>query len=587
MRKLLVTLFALSIYLSPINAQINGTVQLGLTEYQGDVHCISDEGIDLFDALNGSAGIGLHIPFTKVIGFRGELNYFRLTGDESDFDDNAHSQRSWNFSNNLLELSGLLDWEILGKRRFSQTGFRRTLTPVIFAGVGVAFTNSKVDWNTTDPANRNVVRDNVYDKNAELAIPVGLGLKYYFSEKLALGFETGVRLPVSDYYDGISRAGNPEENDMYYFSGVKAFFGLGGKNDSDKDGVVDRKDNCPDIPGSKKLNGCPDSDFDGITDAEDKCPTLRGSALLGGCPDTDKDGIIDPEDNCPLVAGTTALSGCPDRDNDGIVDQSDSCPDEHGNGSISGCPDSDGDGVIDAHDKCPEVAGMVTLKGCPLNDADGDRITDAEDDCPNIRGTKETNGCPDSDKDGIKNSEDKCPFVKGDAPNGCPDGIVPPPPPLEGLGALQSRSVEATSTCNCYGNANSIFNLPLDKKPKVLNRLGSNPEFGNLHDLDGLGFYDKLTKAYNHNADDRIFLDELFRAMGYSGFSEATPEMFIETVLPYGIAGNIGYSKSHKTLYARLNNSEKDLQAFKIISRNGCDIHFMKTCGNHFFFCPK
>ena len=74
--------------------------------------------------------------------------------------------------------------------------------------------------------------------------------------------------------------------------------------------------------------------------------------------------------------------------------------------------------------------------------------------------------------------------------------------------------------------------------------------------------------------------------MGYASFAEATPELFTETQLERGTIGNIGFSENHKTLYGQLNvTSDRDLMAFRIQAANGCDIHFMKTCGNHFFFC--
>jgi len=49
----------------------------------------------------------------------------------------------------------------------------------------------------------------------------------------------------------------------------------------------------------------------------------------------------------------------------------------------------------------------------------------------------------------------------------------------------------------------------------------------------------------------------------------------------------MGFNAKHRTVYAKLNTTGRDLEAFKISAKNGCDIHFMKTCGNHFFFCPN
>ena len=75
--------------------------------------------------------------------------------------------------------------------------------------------------------------------------------------------------------------------------------------------------------------------------------------------------------------------------------------------------------------------------------------------------------------------------------------------------------------------------------------------------------------------------------MGYKGFGEVTADAFSATRISSGTVGNIGASPQHRTVYAKLNTSGKDLEAFRIKGKNGCDIHFMKTCGNHFFYCPN
>jgi outer membrane protein OmpA-like peptidoglycan-associated protein len=59
--------------------------------------------------------------------------------------------------------------------------------------------------------------------------------------------------------------------------------------------------------------GCPiDTDKDGLLDEEDACPDKAGSLALKGCPDTDGDGVSDKDDRCPTVKGTIANKGCPE-----------------------------------------------------------------------------------------------------------------------------------------------------------------------------------------------------------------------------------------------------------------------------------
>jgi outer membrane protein OmpA-like peptidoglycan-associated protein len=164
------------------------------------------------------------------------------------------------------------------------------------------------------------------------------------------------------------------------------------KNDRDKDGIPDKKDRCPDVPGLKKFQGCPDSDGDGIPDDQDACPNEAGPVATNGCPDKDGDGIPDKDDRCPDQAGTKELQGCPDKDGDGIPDIDDECPDQAGPKATKGCPDKDGDGVPDKDDRCPDQAGPAALKGCP--DRDGDGIPDIDDECPDQAGPASNKGCP-------------------------------------------------------------------------------------------------------------------------------------------------------------------------------------------------
>ncbi|MES2836825.1 MAG: DUF5723 family protein [Bacteroidota bacterium] len=162
--------------------------------------------------------------------------------------------------------------------------------------------------------------------------------------------------------------------------------------DRDRDGVPDKKDDCPDVKGLVQFNGCPDGDGDGVIDLKDNCPDIAGLAEFSGCPDRDGDKVIDSQDVCPDVAGDKDLNGCPDKDGDKIIDEKDKCPDVAGIKEFEGCPDKDGDKIIDSDDECPELAGIAQFKGCP--DTDGDGIKDSEDICPDRPGTLEKRGCP-------------------------------------------------------------------------------------------------------------------------------------------------------------------------------------------------
>jgi outer membrane protein OmpA-like peptidoglycan-associated protein len=133
-------------------------------------------------------------------------------------------------------------------------------------------------------------------------------------------------------------------------------------------------------------------------EAEMKAKAQAATPVVVASVDTDKDGIADANDKCPNVAGLAKYDGCPvpDTDGDGIIDENDKCPTVAGTAKYQGCPvpDTDGDGINDENDKCPTVAGKAKYEGCPIPDTDGDSINDENDRCPKVAGIPGNLGCP-------------------------------------------------------------------------------------------------------------------------------------------------------------------------------------------------
>lgn len=125
-------------------------------------------------------------------------------------------------------------------------------------------------------------------------------------------------------------------------------------------------------------------------------PEVEVKPVVEENPDRDGDGILDKDDLCPDVPGLKEYKGCPDTDGDGLFDAIDDCPKTFGPKENNGCPypDTDGDGLLDNSDDCPSIAGPVENKGCPYEDTDGDGLLDKDDECPMTPGPKENNGCP-------------------------------------------------------------------------------------------------------------------------------------------------------------------------------------------------
>ena len=132
----------------------------------------------------------------------------------------------------------------------------------------------------------------------------------YFSKTLSPGFGVHFRI-TNNFGFEISSSFNKAID----FGGIthlrhKAAIYIGiGDRDRDGDGIINRKDKCPKIPGLSEFNGCPDTDSDGIPDLEDKCPNEPGEKLNNGCPEKDEaldENNLMPDKNKELQLGVVS-----------------------------------------------------------------------------------------------------------------------------------------------------------------------------------------------------------------------------------------------------------------------------------------
>ena len=297
--------------------------------------------------------------------------------------------------------------------RFNILKSNAAINPYLFVGGGGILFDKNIDLS----------KDNVAAKMDFAAPSFGGGFNIKLGPIVTLNIQETFIYSNNDNRDG-SKSGNSNDASLFHTAGLS--FNIGKKKDTDKDGVSDRLDKCPNTPAGIAVDkkGCPlDRDNDGVADYLDVCPDVAGLVKFNGCPDKDGDGIADKDDRCPDIVGTLALNGCPDKDGDGIADMDDRCPDVAGSKAMNGCPDMDNDGIADIDDNCPgtKAGYKVDAKGCPF-DNDKDGIVNEEDRCPNSAGPASLKGCPDTDGDGVADIDDRCPRIKGTFANkGCPE----------------------------------------------------------------------------------------------------------------------------------------------------------------------
>ena len=247
-----------------------------------------------------------------------------------------------------VSVSNLMYYSIDGNVKYSFLELLNSKKLEPFVGVGGGYT-----WIEEGPYNTPA------DGGGSALVGAGtlngtVGLSYWFSDNIGVTAQSTYKHSFND------------DLTKHFQHSVGISFKFGG-TDTDGDGIYDKQDLCPEVPGLEEFKGCPDTDGDGIEDSKDACPELAGLAEYDGCPDTDGDGVSDNNDTCPNEAGLKSLAGCPDADADGLANAQDACPNEAGPVANNGCPwkDGDSDGVLDKDDNCPTEAGTVANNGCP------------------------------------------------------------------------------------------------------------------------------------------------------------------------------------------------------------------------------
>ena len=288
------------------------TIGLGANTVQ-----IMDDTVESKFGLGPSVSIGRYLGAGFSIGANYGINKFDIDNNNTDY----------------TSVDAFLKFNV-NSNKFS---------PYLFAGYGLSDFGKKLSL------------EGVFNsQGAGRTIIGGVGFDILVSEKIALNLRSTYRF-------------SEEKGTYKHLQHMVGFNYNFGQGDSEKDGIPDKKDSCPEEPGLKEFDGCPDTDGDKIPDNKDSCPEEFGAEIMNGCPDTDNDGVPDNEDECPEQEGLVELNGCPDADGDGVADKDDECPEEAGEQDNKGCPwpDTDGDGVSDNIDACPEQAGSAENIGCP------------------------------------------------------------------------------------------------------------------------------------------------------------------------------------------------------------------------------
>ncbi len=195
-------------------------IVLGATAYHGDIEVKNNSFLQQTRPI---AGVFYRYHPSDRWAFRGQLLFGQIHADEKRYaiasPGNFRQKRGISFTTTLLELSILPEW------RFARAG---DVDFYVFSGISGFHFTPIVNYNEPNP----IIGDRILDKEATYskfswAIPVGGGLQWSVTDKIAIGLEATIRKTFTDQIDGLSLSANPKVKDYYFFANltISTFFG--------------------------------------------------------------------------------------------------------------------------------------------------------------------------------------------------------------------------------------------------------------------------------------------------------------------------------------------------------------------------
>ena len=205
-------------YAQSDNPKYEFGINIGFLVYQGD---LTPEKLGSFRTQKLSLGLHASRILGPAFSLRGNILIGTLVGGDALYSfPEYRQQRNFSFISPVAELSAQLVWNVAG-RNYAHKG----LSPYLFAGAGVSFLSIKKDWSNINTSYFDSELSDIWTGLAIDAahqsphivpvVPVGAGIKYFFTPHWAINAEASYRLDLTDYIDGFSHAANPARNDHY------------------------------------------------------------------------------------------------------------------------------------------------------------------------------------------------------------------------------------------------------------------------------------------------------------------------------------------------------------------------------------
>jgi len=219
-------------------------LSLNAWNYQGDI--VTKDAPYLEETQPGF-GLFFRHTFHNNLSVVADAGLGWVSGNDLNFEERMDYNPRLDFSTRLLGVSGMLEWNILGRERrslkvfdangqrvtyedlkgdgsasyYDKDGFlierrlklKRSVSPYLALGAGLVFFDPTL--NVTSPDGRTVTQkelDQDYSK-INLITPISLGVRFYLTDTWTLNAGVLMMPTFADYIDGASDSRNPADND--------------------------------------------------------------------------------------------------------------------------------------------------------------------------------------------------------------------------------------------------------------------------------------------------------------------------------------------------------------------------------------
>ncbi|TND08397.1 MAG: hypothetical protein FD123_2193 [Bacteroidetes bacterium] len=219
------------------------SANLGAANFLGDLggaNRIGTNGIrDLELSLTRPAvGLSLRYRTSRFVGFKANMFYARVNGDDKLTTEPYRNNRNLNFRSPIAELSTQIEFYFTKERQGhiykikNVKGMKHIdMQAYAFIGVGGFFFNPQGKlggaWYNLLPLHtegQGLKPGLKQYKRINICIPIGIGAKYAFDRRWSMGLEIGIRKTFTDYIDDVSTVYFDNDTISQYYGPTAAYF---------------------------------------------------------------------------------------------------------------------------------------------------------------------------------------------------------------------------------------------------------------------------------------------------------------------------------------------------------------------------